>query len=223
MIKDFISLLYPRTCELCGQGLTEKEKGICVRCNFLLPRFIDEADIQTMLPNIIGAHSYFCVYAYIKYYKKGIGQKLLQQIKYGQKPELAEIIGLWLGELIKEREPTINLIIPVPLHKKKLRKRGYNQSDYFALGISKATGVLWTSKVLIRAKNNPSQTNKSRLERIDNVEGIFQVRNPAVISSKNILLVDDVITTGATLNACYNVIMAAGAHNTGIASIALAK
>jgi len=223
MIRDFLSLLYPHTCELCGQGLAYKEKGMCIRCNFLLPRFTDPEDIRALLPNIIGAHTYNCVFAYIKYYKKGIGQRLLQQIKYGNKPELAVSIGFWLGEKIKNTSQAIDMIIPVPLHRKKLRKRGYNQSDYFAQGISEATGVLWSSKVLMRTINNPSQTNRSRIERINNVEGIFKVKDPEAISSKKILLVDDVITTGATLNACSTALIIAGAQSTGIAAIAMAK
>jgi ComF family protein len=208
---------------LCGQGLAHKEKEICIRCNFLLPRFTDPADIQSLVPNIIGSHAYNCVFVYIKYYKKGIGQKLLQQIKYGNKPELAVTVGFWLGEKIRNTTQAIDLIIPVPLHRKKLRKRGYNQSDYFAQGIAKATGVLWSSKVLMRTINNPSQTNRSRIERIDNVEDIFKVKDPEAICSKKILLVDDVITTGATLNACSAALIIAGAQSTGIAAIAMAK
>jgi len=223
MIKDFFSLLFPRTCELCDQGLTKNEKLVCLRCNFLLPRFIDHEETKSFLPNILGAHLYSYVFAYIKYYKKGIGQKLLQKIKYGNKPELATSVGYWLGNEIINAEPIIDLIIPVPLHKKKKRKRGYNQSDYFAKGISDAMDLEWSSKILFRIKNNPSQTNKSRIERIDNVEGIFQVKKPDEIRSKNILLVDDVITTGATLYACSKALMDAGARVTGIAAIAMAK
>jgi ComF family protein len=223
MIKDFFSLLYPRTCVLCGQGLSKKEKLICLRCNFQLPRFIDHEETKSFLPNIMGAHTYSEMFAYIKYYKKGIGQKLLQKIKYDNTPELAVYIGYWLGIEIKNAGPELDLIIPVPLHKKKLRQRGYNQSDYFAKGISKGTGLLWSPKILFRIKNNPSQTNKSRTERLDNVEGIFRVKRPDSIHSKNILLVDDVITTGATLFACSKALTGAGAHVRGIASIALAK
>jgi len=223
MIKDFFSLLYPRTCELCGQGLSKKEKLICLGCNFRLPRFIGPEETRYYLPNIMGAHNYSNVFAYIKYYKKGIGQKLLQKIKYDNTPELAVYIGNRLGNEIKNADPLIDLIIPVPLHKRKLRQRGYNQSDHFAKGISEATGLLWSPKILFRIINNPSQTNKSRIERLDNVEGIFQVKWPDSIQFKNILLVDDVITTGATLFACSKALTGAGAYVRGIASIALAK
>lgn len=147
----------------------------------------------------------------------------MQKIKYGDKPELATSVGYWLGDEIKTVKTMIDLIVPIPLHKKKQISRGYNQSDYFAKGLSEATDIKWSSKIVYRVKNNPSQTNKSRIDRIDNVEGIFQVQKPDEIRSKNILLVDDVITTGATLYACSKALSEAGAQIKGIGAIALAK
>jgi ComF family protein len=179
--------------------------------------------MRMVLPNIFGAHVYTYIFAYIKYFKRGIGQRLLQQIKYGNQPELAFTIGKWLGSEIQNATGSIDLIIPVPLHKKKLRKRGYNQSNYFARGLSKTTGIPWSPQAVHRIKNNPSQTNKSRIERLENVEGIFRVINADLIRSKYILLVDDVITTGATLFACSEALMEAGAEMGGVASIALAQ
>jgi ComF family protein len=223
MIKDFFSLLFPRKCELCDQGLTKSEKLLCINCNALLPRFIDFEETKMFLPNIIGAHTYSHLFACIKYYKKGIGQNLLQKIKYGNKPELALLMGKSLGSEVKLSEFNFDMVLPVPLHKQKLRKRGYNQSDYFAQGIADAMGILWSRKILSRLENNPSQTNKSRIERIKNVEGIFHVLNPDIIQSKNILLVDDVITTGATLYACATALVEAGAQVKAIASIGLAR
>lgn len=222
MIKDFFSLLFPHTCELCERGLVKSEKLICTRCKAILPRFVNQEETNSFLPNIINAHIYSHVFACIKYYKEGIGQKLLQKIKYDNKPELAIFMGYWLGSETLLQKSDIDIIIPVPLHRKKLRKRGYNQSDYFARGISAATGIIWSKESLVRVKNNPSQTNKSRIERIKNVEDIFQMRNITMIRSKSILLVDDVITTGATLSACARTLIDAGAQVTGIASIALA-
>jgi len=223
MIKDFFSLVYPYTCELCNEGLTRGEFQICTRCNFRLPKFRNHQESYSFLPVLIGAHLYSFVFSYIKYYKKGIGHKLLQKIKYGNKPELANSFGYRLGMELIPPETGFELIVPVPLHRKKLKKRGYNQSDFFARGISEATGISWSSEVINRTRNNPSQTNRSRIERIQNVEGIFNVNKPDSILSKRILLVDDVITTGATLFACSESLEKAGAHVIGIASIALAK
>ena len=223
MIKDFFSLLFPQTCELCGQGLVKNERLICTCCTSNLPRFINQEETKTFLPHIIQSHLYSYVFAYIKYYKEGIGQKLLQRVKYDNKPALAFLMGNLLGNEIIHNKLQLDMIIPVPLHKKKLRKRGYNQSDYFARGISKSTGIFWSQKILVRVKNNPSQTNKSRNERIENVEGIFHVKNKRAIESKNVLLVDDVITTGATLSACASTLIDAGAKVMGIAAIAIAR
>jgi len=223
MIKDLFSLMYPPVCELCNEGLARGEYQICTLCNFKLPKFKNCKESYSFLPLLVGAHMYSYVFSYIKYHKKGIGQKLLQKIKYENKPDLAYSIGFRLGLELIPPEPIFDLIIPVPLHIKKIRKRGYNQSDYFAKGIASATGFPWSSEIIYRKKNNPSQTNKSRIERIQNVEGIFQVKRNHKIISKRILLVDDVITTGATLFACSEVLERSGAHVIGVASIALAK
>lgn len=223
MIKDLFSLMYPYTCELCNDGLVQGENQICTRCNFRLPKFRNHHESYSFLPVLVGAHLYSFVFSYIKYYKKGLGQKLLQKIKYGNKPDLAFSIGYRLGIEFIPPESAFDIIIPVPLHRKKLRKRGYNQSDYIARGISEATGITFSTKIIRRIINNSSQTNKTREERIQNVEGIFQIKDSEKLISKRILLVDDVITTGATLFACSEVFEKAGAHVIGVASIALAN
>jgi ComF family protein len=223
MIKDLFSLMYPHTCALCNAGLARGEYKICTRCDFRLPKFRNCGESSSFIPLLSGAHLYSFIYAYIKYYKKGIGQKLLQKIKYENKPDLAFFIGNRLGLEFIPPEPGFEMILPVPLHKQKLKKRGYNQADYFAKGLSDSTGIKWLPDVICRIKNNPSQTNKSRIERLKNVEGIFTIEKIDLIISKKILVVDDVITTGATLMACSEILEKAGAHVVGVASIALAK
>ncbi len=223
MIKDLFSLMYPPTCELCNEGLAKGEYQICTLCNFKLPKFTNCKESFSYLPLLVGAHLYSFIFSYIKYYKKGIGQKLLQRIKYGNKPDLACSIGYRLGIEFIPPESCFDLLIPVPLHRKKLRERGYNQSDYFAMGISRATGIPWSPQIISRTRNNPSQTNRSRIERIQNVEGIFQIKKKGTTISKRVLLVDDVITTGATLFACSEALEQSGAQVIGVASIALAK
>ena len=223
MIKDLFSLMYPHTCELCNVGLARGESLICTRCDFRLPKFRNLNESNSFIPLLEGGHLYSFLYSYIKYYKKGIGQKLLQKIKYGNKPDLAFFIGYRLGLELIPPESEIEMILPVPLHKKKLKKRGFNQSDYFAKGISDSTGIKWSPGIIKRTRNNPSQTNKSRLDRIRNVEDIFKINRIESILSKKILVVDDVITTGATLFACSDKLQKAGAHVLGVASIAIAK
>lgn len=223
MIKDLYYLLFPPACALCGNGLAAGEQHICSGCIFQLPKFRGQRETRSYLPGLIGGHNYAYVFSYIKYFKAGIGHRLVQEIKYGGKPELAFLIGLQLGKIIESAPICLDIIIPVPLHKKKRRKRGYNQSDYIAEGISKGTGIAWNPELIVRIRNNPTQTNKSRMDRIDNVEGIFQVEQSGLLNGRNVILVDDVITTGATLNACAQALHSAGASVKGIASIAMAR
>jgi len=225
MISDFISLLYPRVCELCGQGMSRAEKLICVKCNFQLPRFQNQLEPQKYIHNFTGSNFYDCFFSYLKYYKKGISQTLLHKLKYESKPDIGELIGFWLGNDIKivNQVDRFDLIIPVPLHLKKIKKRGYNQSDSIAKGLSKSTGINWSARILLRNTNNSTQTNKSRIERIENVSGIFCIKNNSRVEARKILLVDDVITTGATMNACAELLLKEGASKISIATIAIAK
>ena len=225
MISDFISLLYPRVCELCGNGLTKAEKLICIKCNFLLPRFQNQFEPEKYINNFTGAHLYDYFFTYLKYYKKGISQTLLHKLKYKNRPGIGELVGFWLGnEIMKSNlDSKFDIIVPVPLHKSKIKKRGYNQSDTIAKGLSRATQISWSNKILLRKVNNPTQTNKSRIERINNVADIFSIGNKDYLGSKKILLVDDVITTGATMNACAELLLNKGASRISIATIAIAK
>ncbi len=144
------------------------------------------------------------VLAYLKFYKSGITRTLLHQIKYGNCPDLGVMSGRWFGHLLREKNIAqhFDLIIPVPLHKKKLRRRGYNQSERIATGIAEMSGLELALYAVERTRMNESQTNKSRVERWQNVENIFKVTKPDLVRDKNVLIIDDVITTGATIESC---------------------
>lgn len=176
--------------------------------------------------HFIHSYRYEAFYAYLKYYKKGITQKLLHQIKYNRMPVLAEKIGHMMGSEIRnypENQFPIELVLPVPLHPKKKKMRGYNQSDYFARGIAGALGIPWSDRMVKRIINTGTQTNKSRWERIKNVEGIFNVLQPNHLQNKHILLVDDVITTGATLESCSDAILQVAECKLSLAAMAVAQ
>lgn len=164
-------------------------------------------------------------YAYLKFNKKGSVQKLMQKLKYQNYPELGTMLGNWYGADLKilPAVKELDLILPVPLHRSKLKKRGYNQSDYFAKGLSAATGVPWDPKVLRRIKKSESQTRKDRKERFENVMGIFNVDDREAIEGKNVLLVDDVITTGATFYACATALQDAGVSSISLCALAVAQ
>lgn len=226
MFQDFISLLYPRICALCEDALTKSETHICLKCLHRLPRYSQETGQDEIYKHFIHSYRYEAFYAYLKYYKKGITQKLLHQIKYNQMPVLAEKMGHMLGLEIKkyqEIRSLVELIIPIPLHAKKRKIRGYNQSDFLARGISRALGIPWSNREIKRIKNTESQTNKSRGERIKNVAGIFNVPHPEQLQGKHILLVDDVVTTGATLESCSDAILQVTECRLSLAAMAVAK
>src|SRR5690606_358735 len=143
------------------------------------------------------------------------------QLKYRNKPQLAHELGFLYGKILFEHgfEKHWEIIVPVPLHPMKQSRRGYNQSEHFGRGLSEALSVK-LDNALIRGKFTETQTQKSRLQRMDNMDEVFQVSTYASIADKSILLVDDVLTTGATLCACANVLFENGAKNVDLVTIA---
>jgi len=164
------------------------------------------------------------VLAYLKFYKSGITQSLLHQLKYDNCPEIGEMVGRWFGYLLVEKNLTekFDLLIPVPLHKKKSHQRGYNQSERIASGIAETSGINLAVKTILRTRMNESQTNKSRVERWQNVEDIFAVIKPELIEDKRILLIDDVITTGATIESCAMALEKSNAKSISAGALAMA-
>ncbi|WP_317198050.1 ComF family protein [Echinicola marina] len=164
------------------------------------------------------------VMSYLRFTKKGTSQKLLHQLKYRNKPELGQVLGRLYGQSLLESGFQVcwDAILAVPLHPLKEKRRGYNQSLQFALGLA---GVLDIEVMhgLKRTRFTSTQTKKSRLERIENVEGVFSVLSSEEIKGKTLLLVDDVMTTGATLAACANILLEAGADQVDLAVIAAGK
>lgn len=161
------------------------------------------------------------VLAYLKFTKGGNSQMLLHQLKYRNKSELAQELGVLYGKILADNgfAKCWDFIVPVPLHPLKQRRRGYNQSEQFGLGLSEALDLKLVNG-LIRRKFTETQTLKSRLERMSNMDDVFDVSSHSSTSNKSILLVDDVMTTGATLCACANVLLANGAKNVDLVTIA---
>lgn len=226
MIREFISLLFPHFCFSCHRGLVTGEKYICTYCRGDLPRanlhrFPDHPIVQ----RFHGLGPVDHVLAYLRFVKKGKVQKIMNKLKYENHPEVGTMLGEWYGSELADAgfSTAFDLILPVPLHPQKLRKRGYNQSDYFAKGLSMAMAITWDGKVLQRNQHNETQTRKSRLERFDNVSGIFELADPEIVAHKSILLVDDVITTGATLFSAAQPIIDAGCGSISFAALAVAR
>lgn len=161
------------------------------------------------------------VMAFIRFTKKGKSQKLLHLLKYRNKPEIGEEMGRLYGLTLAQNgySEEWDIIIPVPLHPLKQKRRGYNQSEKFASGLSQSLNIP-AKEMLERKKFTETQTKKSRLQRLENVDEVFDLKETENVSGLRILLVDDVITTGATLCACANVLLAYGAKHVDLATIA---
>ena len=206
----------PRYCKVCGQRLMQGEQHLCLGCLLELPRTHYEQEPNNLLmqhfmewPEVVRATAYFY------YYKEGKYSSLIHHLKYHDHPEVGTYLGRLAANELKQSDffEDIDLIVPVPLSKKKFRKRGYNQCDYIARGISEITGIALCTDCMERVVDTDTQTQKGRMERWKNTEGIFRIANPEILQGKHILIVDDVSTTGATLHACiYALLTVPGVH-----------
>ncbi len=226
IFEDILNIIFPKVCCICDQGLTKNEELICFHCRSTLPKakFEDPKDNE-VVHRIYGKLNIEIGLAYLYFYKSGITQKLLHQLKYKNQPEIGLLLGNWIAHDILNygMDKNLDLIVPVPLHKKKERKRGYNQSRHFAKGISELTNIPTDFDNLQRVHFSASQTHKSKEQRWKSVERAFHVKTAECFKDKHVLLVDDVMTTGATLEACGNEILKNGASALSLATIALAK
>ncbi|WP_303309686.1 ComF family protein [Hymenobacter sp. BT730] len=224
---DFVSLVFPRVCLACADSLARGEEHICTSCRTELP-YTDyhllPADANPLARRFWGKVPVRYAFSYLRFLQHGRVQHLLHQLKYQGQQEVGLVLGRWYGYELAEKGFTqeFDLIIPVPLHPRKLAKRGYNQADCFAEGLAQGLQVPWLPNVLRRTEHTSSQTRKNRVERWENVASVFEVPNPAALSGLHVLLVDDVLTTGATLEACAVMLLAAGCREVSIATIATA-
>ena len=223
--QDFLHLFYPHHCCGCGIDLPEMEQLICLRCMHELPvtHFAGLTDNPTERL-FTGRLPVTAACSYLYFNKEGLAQRLVHELKYkGNKA-----IGQWLGEqmgrelLVSGRFTGIDYILPVPLSAAKEHGRGYNQSAVVCAGINTILSVPVCTGNLTRHRATATQTHKHREERWENVSGSFTVLQPAVFEYKHLLLVDDVITTGATLDACGQVLLAIPGVRLSIATLACA-
>ncbi|MBI9035628.1 MAG: ComF family protein [Bacteroidales bacterium] len=224
LLKDLIYLLYPDVCSCCGNSLVNQEDHICTNCLIHLPKTNFHKYEDNPLNRIFyGRVPLFSAASYLHYSKKGRVQRLIHQFKYKGERELGQILGRYYGrELIES--PLFNTcsgIIPVPLHENKLRKRGFNQSELIARGLSESMNIPVISDNLFRQSYTPTQTRKSKFERWKNVEETFVLKNPDALTNQHLLLVDDVITTGATIEACASSLLKVNNVNVSVISLAV--
>jgi ComF family protein len=202
---DFISLLFPRLCYACGINLMRNENLICTHCYIAIPRTNYHLVPDNPVEQLFWGRCQIARAAAFSFYNRGSRiRKLIHCLKYKGVREIGSELGKIYGQSLKNSDflTGIDVIIPVPLHKSKKRKRGFNQSELISNGLSEITGLPVDLTSLKRIASSDTQTKRSRFERWLNVEDIFQVEDYQKLEGKHILLVDDVITTGSTIDAC---------------------
>ena len=223
-LSSFLGLLYPNLCLACSEHLPTHKEYICITCQYKLPEtgFHKEWE-NPFTERFWGRINLFSGAALYHFTKGGKTQQLIHHLKYNGKREVGIRLGQLYGNYLKEAPAfeCSELIIPVPLHPKKIHSRGYNQAAVFAQGLSEGMNIPWSS-VLKRNQFTSTQTHKSRLERFDNVSTAFEVKNASMLEGKHLLLVDDVITTGATLEACALQLLKIPGIRLSMATIAIA-
>lgn len=225
LLEDFLHLIYPRTCEACGNSLYRHEEIICSHCLIHLPKTFYHNDPKNPLFHLFWGKIPIEMVSSFYFYNKGNKvQQLIHHLKYKKRHEIGIYLGKRYGAYLKKSAyfKSIEVIIPVPLHQQKLKKRGYNQAEKFAQGLSESIGIPMDTTSFIRKSATETQTRKSKEERWENVKNKFKVVYPEEIKNKHILLVDDVITTGSTLEACAQILLQESGVKISMASIAAA-
>lgn len=223
---DFIALIFPELCQACGGNLVSNEDVICINCVYDLPytNFHQQPD-NVVARQLWGRIDLQNVYTLLYFVKGGKVQNMMHQFKYKNMPRIGNRLGEVAGKQLAgaERFQDIDFIIPVPLHPRKLKIRGYNQSAQFAEGLAENMNATVDIGNLIRLKHTDTQTKKSRFSRYENMKDVFGVIDPKKLEGKHVLLVDDIITTGATLEACGLQLLKIPGLKLSLAAIAYAE
>jgi len=224
MFHDFINLFFPLCCHVCQTELVKNENIVCTNCLHDLPVTNYHLDNDNPVKKVFqGRVKIYKATALLHFRKKSGVQQLLHDLKYRGHQEIGAYLGAWLGEeLLKTNAYTdIDLVIPVPLHKTRLRERGYNQVEGFGLEISKRLQATYRNDLLLKVNAMQTQTTKGRMSRWGRIEQTLEIKNAGDLAGKNILLVDDLVTTGATLEACARKLLEVQNTRISIATIAI--
>lgn len=224
-LSDFISLIFPELCAACHASLVANEEVLCTDCLYNLPY----TNFHLQPANIVaqqfwGKLPVEAAYSMYFFNKGGKVQKMMHHFKYDGMQHIGNLLGSIAGKQLLQNEvfKTADYIVPVPLHKKRLKERGYNQSTCFAEGLAKKLTAIVEIDNLIRGVATKTQTHKSRFERFENMLEVFTVADPDKLAGKHVLLVDDIVTTGSTLEACGQALLKVPGLKLSIATIAYA-
>ncbi len=224
-VTALLDIIFPDICPVCGNCLVGQEKCICLSCLYNLPK----TNYHLLNSNPVeqrfwGKVDVFRASSFFFYHKGSDFQKILVQIKYKGNKKLAFELGKYAGVALMESEDfnSVDVIVPVPLHPEKRKERGYNQSEWIVRGIASVMGKPVDNESLIRIKDNVSQTSKTVYERYENTFGIFYLLDTGVFENKHVLLVDDVLTTGSTVEACVHALQRTKNIKTSVFTLAVA-
>ncbi len=224
-LHDFYHLFYPEICLGCGRALFTNEECICTSCRYHLPQTgYHLYPSNAVMKNFWGKVPVSSAAAYLFFNKGEKVQKILHQLKYRGRHDVGNFLGRLYGVELKKSPlfDTVEVVVPIPLHPKRKLKRGYNQAEVFANGLAEAMSVQVNTISLLRAKHTQTQTKKNRYSRWLNVEEIFELSKTESLINKHILLVDDVVTTGATLESAVSTLLKIPGIKVSIACIASA-
>ena len=222
-VNYIFDFFLPRFCPGCNKKLLPDEKPVCTDCLISIliadeQRLEDEYERNFSSLKIIKDF-----YSRFVFETDKTLQSVIHALKYQKKFKLGMLLGEILSEGIKTRNWQVDLIVPVPIHPLKKVERGYNQSDYIVKGLSKSLNIPYSTKLIKRTRHTESQTKLKMKARAQNVADAFDVRNPKIINGKNILLVDDIITTGATIQECGRALVKGGAKTVFACSVGIAN
>jgi ComF family protein len=223
-LDSLVEMFFPRYCKVCGRRLCQGEEHLCVSCFIDMPRLkFGSSDFNITEQKLLSEPSISKAESMIRYYKESDYSNILYHLKYYNHPDVGEYLArIAAADLLKtDFFEGIDYIVPVPLSEKKMKKRGYNQCSFIASGIATVTGLPILDNVISRSVSNEQQAGKGRFQRWENAEGIFEVTSPSLLKEKHILIVDDVITTGATI-ASMAYVMATAAPGLRISVFTLA-
>lgn len=226
ILQGIIELFFPNLCLSCFQKRPLRKHIFCLNCKLELP-YTDQIDIaeNELEHRIFGRFKINRAAALFRFKKSGKALDVIHQLKYSNRPQIGVELGKEFGRkmLASPHFPIPDLIIPIPLHYKKLHKRGYNQSAAFGKGIAEVLEIPMLEKVLVKVTATESQTSMNRLERLENVMNSFKVRNEQKLKGKHVLLVDDILTTGATIEAAAQKLLKSKNLSLSLAIIGMAE
>jgi ComF family protein len=224
LIQDITDIFYPRICCGCENLLAHSEKLICTDCLIKLPKTDFWREDNNNVAKIFWGRVPFENASSFLYFQKGSRlQSIMHKFKYRNQKEIGYELGKLFGSyLLNTKYSSVDVIVPVPLHNSKYRKRGYNQSEWIVKGMSEVLNIPYDVSALERVKANESQTRKARYERWENVENIFNLVSTSTFENKHVMIIDDILTTGATIEACASAILNVPGVKLSLATLAVA-